>query len=83
MSSFFCSRAYADSVGLISRGAGRVIFSVFEIPKAMITYGTQTFPLGLVAGTVGGTMKAVAGTVVGAVDMARGAAPYAKYLVFL
>ena len=79
----FCPNAHAGGIPLIMRGVGRTLFSVFQIPKDMITHSTQAFPLGLVAGTVGGTMKAVAGTVVGAVDIARGAAPYAKYLVFL
>jgi hypothetical protein len=71
---------YAESgLPLVARGAGRTLFSVLEIPKEMIVHGGQAFPLGLVGGVIGGTMKAVAGTVVGAVDMARGAAPYAKY----
>ena len=78
----FSPCAYADGIPLIARGLGRVIFSVLEIPKEMITRSTQAFPLGLVAGTLGGAVKAVSGTLVGAVDIARGAAPYAKYAVF-
>lgn len=78
-----CPQAHAGGIPLIMRGAGRTFFSVFQIPKDMITYAPKAFPVGLVAGTVTGTMKAVAGTVVGAFDMARGAAPYAKYLIFL
>lgn len=65
------------------RGVARTIFSVLEIPKDMIVNSPKAFPLGLIGGTLAGTMKAVTGTVVGAVDIARGAAPYAKYLVFL
>ncbi len=79
----FSPIAYADGIPLILRGVGRTIFSVLEIPKDMLINSTRAFPLGLIGGTLTGVMKAVAGTVVGAADIARGAAPYAKYLVFL
>ncbi len=75
--------AYADSVGLIMRGVARTIFSVFELPKTIVESSGQSFPLGIIGGTVAGSMRMVAGTLMGATDIARGAAPYAKYLVFL
>lgn len=64
---------------LIARGLARTLFSVLEIPGGMIANAPRAFPIGLVAGTIGGTMKAVAGTIQGAVEIARGGAPYAKY----
>lgn len=78
-SSLLPKSAHADGIPLIARGIGRTLFSVLQLPKDMIQNGGQAFPLGLVTGAISGTMKAVAGTLVGAVDIARGAAPYAKY----
>jgi hypothetical protein len=73
--------AHADSVGLIMRGVARTLFSAFEIPKSMIQGSTQAFPIGIVTGTLVGSVKMVAGTLMGAADIARGAAPYAKYAI--
>ena len=70
------------AVNQVLRGAGRTLFSVVEIPKSIVQQSTRSFPLGIVTGTVQGTYRAVAGTVSGVVDMAVGAAPYAKYLIF-
>lgn len=75
--------AYADSMALITRGIARTLFSAFQIPKEMLAGAPHAFPLGLVAGTMNGVVKTVVGTVMGAADIARGAAPYAKYAVFL
>ncbi len=72
----------ADNIGLISRGLARTFFSVFEIPRDMVANSATAFPLGIVGGAVRGTMKAVVGTISGVGDIARGAAPYAKYAVF-
>ena len=69
----------ADNIGLIVRGVARTLFSAFEIPKGMITNAGNAFPLGIVTGPVTGTMKTVSGPVVRATEIARGAAPYAKY----
>ena len=68
-----------DSVGLTARGVARTLFSAFEIPKDMMANAGNAFPLGLVTGAVTGTVKTVVGTVMGATEIARGAAPYAKY----
>jgi hypothetical protein len=78
----FSTPAYANPA-LIMRGVGRTIFSVLQLPAEMLANSGRAFPLGMVAGAVSGTMKAVAGTVIGAADIARGGAPYAKYAVFL
>ncbi len=75
--------ASADSVGYIARGVGRTIGSVLEIPKSIIEDSTQIiFPLGIVTGTIKGATKMLVGTLGGVVDIARGAAPLAKYAVF-
>lgn len=72
------------NIPLIARGLGRTLSAVFSLPASMMADSVRGgFPLGLIMGTVRGTMQAITGTVVGAIDMARGAAPYAKYLVFL
>ena len=75
------SSAHAD-VALIAQGLAKTVFAVFQLPASMIAGSTQSFPLGLLTGTVAGTMKMAVGTVIGAADMARGAAPYAKYAIF-
>jgi hypothetical protein len=81
---FFCTQpAYANS-GLILRGLARTLGAVFQIPKSMIYESCRTtFPLGLVTGALEGTFQTVMGVAGGALDMAQGAAPYAKYMMFL
>ena len=78
--------AYAtdgDNVALLFRGVARTLFSSVEIPRTILQNpGGTPFPVNLVTGTIAGTLKTVAGTVMGAADLARGSAPYAKYLVF-
>ena len=76
------SREAHASVNLIARGLVKTVAAVFEVPKALITGAGSSFPLGIVTGAITGTMRTVAGTVMGATDMARGAAPYAKYALF-
>ncbi len=76
------SPAYAE-VNQILRGVGKTLFSTVEIPKSMIEQSKTTiFPVGLLTGAVQGTYRTVVGTVNGVVDIAAGAAPYAKYLIF-
>jgi len=68
---------------LIMRGVGKTVGSVFQLPITMLASSTTAFPFGLLGGAVLGTFKAVGGTLSGAFDIARGAAPYAKYAIFL
>lgn len=82
ISSISAQPAYADNIALITRGVARTLFSAFQIPKEMLANAGNAFPLGLVAGALSGAMKTVVGTIMGAADIARGAAPYAKYAVF-
>ncbi len=69
-----------EDVAYASRGVSRILGSVFAIPKAMLQdSGRVMFPFGIVTGAVRGTVQTVAGVIGGTADVARGAAPYAKY----
>ncbi len=70
-------------IGLALRGVFKTVGAAFQVPMGVLSNSTTAFPFGMVVGAVGGTMKAVSGTVSGAWDIARGAGPYAKYLIFL
>lgn len=75
--------AYAESSGeLIQRGLAKTLFSSLQLPATIVQHTTAFFPLGILTGTVQGTLEAVIGTLSGAVDLAAGAAPYAKYAAF-
>jgi hypothetical protein len=74
--------AYANP-GLILHGLGKTLFSVVQLPTTMLQHAAcGAFPVSLVTGAVAGTYKTVAGTASGVMEMAVGAAPYAKYMVF-
>jgi len=74
--------AYADNLGLLVRGVAKTVGAVFEIPRAMIEdSGRVMFPFGIVTGAVTGTVKTVGSVLSGALDIAQGAAPYAKYAI--
>ncbi len=75
------STAHAN-MALIAQGFAKTMYALVQVPASMIVGSTQSFPLGIVTGAVAGTMKMAVGTVMGAADMARGAAPYAKYAIF-
>ena len=69
-----------DDAALILRGTAKTVGSVLQVPASMLADSTQVmFPFGLLTGAVKGTVRAVVGTVSGALDIARGGAPYAKY----
>lgn len=69
-----------ENVAYAARGASRIFGSLFAIPKAMLQdSGHVLFPFGIVTGAVRGTVQTVGGVVGGVADVARGAAPYAKY----
>ena len=73
--------AHAD-VALIAQGLAKTLYAVAQVPASMLAGSTHAFPFGLITGAVTGTVKMAAGTVMGAADMARGTAPYAKYAIF-
>ncbi len=80
------SNLYANdgtNFAYIGRGFFRILTAVFELPKHVIEK-TLTEPLivGTVDGAVSGTVYAVSAVAKGTLDIARGVAPYAKYMVF-
>ena len=74
--SIVCAKA---TDGFIQRGVSKTLFSVLELPYWMIRGSATSFPVGILTGTIQGASRAVLGTVTGAVDLAVGLAPYAKY----
>ncbi|MDD5218184.1 MAG: hypothetical protein PHS88_08795 [Candidatus Omnitrophica bacterium] len=73
-----------SSEAMIVEGLGRTFGSVFELPKALLgSVMGGGFPFSLVTGVLSGTYRTVVGTLGGALETAQGAAPYAKYAVFL
>ena len=86
---FFCFPSFAhasdaDNIALVMRGTAKTLGAALQVPANMMSDSTRVmFPFGLVTGAVKGTVKAVVGTVSGAYDIARGGAPYAKYLFLL
>ncbi len=70
-----------DNLRHVLHGAGQTLFSSMEIPRTILR-NSAPFPFNIVTGAVAGTFRTVAGTVMGAAEMARGAAPYAKYAIF-
>lgn len=74
--------AQADPATII-QGASKTIGSVIQLPKAILQHAvSDPFPFGVVSGAVAGTYQTVADVLSGTVQMAVGAAPYAKYLIF-
>lgn len=72
------------SVNKLVYGTTKVVTSVFAIPMAMIEdSGKVMFPFGLLTGAVRGTMNTALGVTEGAINLAAGAAPYAKYLLLI
>jgi len=69
-----------EDISYAARGTGKILGGVFAIPKAMVQdSGRVMFPFGLLTGAIRGTFQTVTGVVGGALDVARGGAPYAKY----
>ena len=69
-----------NDIAYAMRGVGKIFGGVFAIPKAMLQdSGRVMFPFGIVTGAVRGTVQTVTGVLGGTFDIARGAAPYAKY----
>ena len=83
----FSSFAYAENpirdAGIVVGGASKVVGGVFALPVEILKGSTQSFPFGILAGAVKGTFRTLGGVFGGAFDIARGAAPYAKYAAFV
>jgi len=75
---------YAGGIGLVFQGVARIVGSVLQVPIHLVSRTAQDpFPIGLVTGTLEGAFYLLAEAVAGTGQIAAGAAPYAKYLVFL
>lgn len=88
LSTFFlfsaAQRYEPSNQGYIVRGTARTLASTMEIPRTMLEHSAALpFPLGIATGALAGSFRTVLGVVAGAADIARGAAPYAKYAIFL
>lgn len=72
-----------ENFSYIGRGFFRILTAAFQIPRYLL-YKTVSEPIGLgtIDGVLTGAYYAVAEVSGGALDIARGVAPYAKYLVF-
>ncbi len=70
-----------DNLGLIMNGVGKTVVAAAQVPQALSRSG-GAFPFGIVNAAMGGSMRALQGALNGASDIARGAAPYAKYMLF-
>ena len=88
MLSFFgpAENLYANddaNFAYMSRGFFRILTAAFQIPRYLL-YKTLSEPVGLgtIDGALTGTYYAVAEVSGGLFDIARGAVPYGKYLLF-
>ncbi len=73
----------AGNASKILRGTVKTVGAAFQVPMAMMQDSSRVmFPFGILTGAIRGSIKTVAGTLNGALDIAQGAAPYAKYAVF-
>lgn len=72
-----------EDINYLSRGFFRILTAAFEFPRHLL-YKTVNEPIvfGTIDGALSGTYYTVAELSGGAFDLLRGAAPYAKYLVF-
>ncbi len=75
---------HGENFFYISQGFSRILGSTFQIPGYMI-HKTLSGPVGIgtVDGILSGTYGALHELSQGTFQMAQGAAPYAKYLVFM
>lgn len=78
----FNSPVFADDIGMVLGGTAKLVTTAFQAPFSMLSGSGSNFPFGLVGGLMQGTYSTIMGTLSGATDVARGAAPYAKYMVF-
>ena len=74
---------HEENVDHLSNGFFRILTAAFQIPRYLLQK-TLNEPIGLgtIDGALQGAYYAVAEVSGGALEMVRGAAPYAKYLIF-
>lgn len=78
---------YADDVqniNYLERGFFRIFTAAFQLPIYLVQKTLNGPPIvGTVDGVLSGTFYTVSSLMGGAFDLARGALPYGKYLIFL
>ena len=73
-----------QNINYLERGFFRIFTAAFQLPIYLIQKTLNGPPIvGTVDGALSGTFYTVSSVVGGTFDLARGAAPYAKYLIFL
>ena len=75
--------AFADNNAYILRGVAKILGAAFQLPGQILEKGATEFPFGILTGTVNGVAQTFWGLLSGSLDVAKGAAPYAKYMFFL
>lgn len=84
---FFCSLAHAENpiqdAGTVAMGASQIVGGALALPVEILKGAGQSFPFGILAGAMRGTMRTLGGVFGGAFNIAKGAAPYAKYAAFV
>ncbi len=70
-------------IGYIANGTSQVVGGALALPTEVLKGAVQSFPFGIIAGAMRGTMRTLGGVFGGAFNIARGAAPYAKYAAFI
>ncbi len=82
-----CLSARAENpiqdAGTVAMGASQVVGGALALPVEILKGATQSFPFGILAGALRGTVRTLGGVFGGAFNIARGAAPYAKYAAFV
>lgn len=80
-------RLYAgdvQNINYLERGFFRIFTAAFQLPIYLIQKTLNGPPIvGTIDGVLTGTFYTISSVTGGAFDLARGAIPYAKYLVFL
>ncbi len=72
-----------QDVGTVAVGASQIVGGALALPVEILKGATQSFPFGILAGAMRGTMRTLGGVFGGAFNVAKGAAPYAKYAAFI
>ncbi len=73
----------ARDIAAVETGVGQTVNGAFAIPVRVLQGAAQSFPFGIITGAIQGTFETVGWVVNGAANVARGAAPYAKYAAFI
>ena len=87
LTAFACQTARAEDpirdIGNVASGTGKLLTGAFALPTEIIKGGVSSFPFGIITGAIRGAFKTVGYVVSGTADVAKGAAPYAKYAALI